>query len=388
MSNRTLGNKRTIIINDEIPDETRVSSVDSLIDGARAPQVEIIESTNLSMEINSNLIVSSSGLVTEPESNKSRDLEFTSNNSIARINGKVVERIYQNPRYELSEDIVVYDEDDAFYFNEAIQSKVDPIVNTTAPIVQRIVYQDIPDVAYSKDDVELIPNYLLPFIDDDECFSTKRVKLITLLEALNIMQDRGIAYKWLSGLAPVDYYPTKGNSSDEIMRKIQLHRNLRILKSWKRINAKFESKTYEGVLLRMHNTPYSNVHEIEQYIRYLIHHHQQIRATELEERQVVVDNNKRRKFIDERSSQDSYRSNQPAISNLNYSQHNRVIDQFGIGMDKHKNAIPVHNSRGIQSRTSVFEPGMDKLASNSYYLNESNNNVPQTMVYQSDIKVD
>ena len=68
MSNRTLGNKRTIIINDEIPDETRVSSVDSLIDGARAPQVEIIESTNLSMEINSNLIVSSSGLVTEPES--------------------------------------------------------------------------------------------------------------------------------------------------------------------------------------------------------------------------------------------------------------------------------------------------------------------------------
>ena len=186
MSNRTLGNKRTIIINDEIPDETRVSSVDSLIDGARAPQVEIIESTNLSMEINSNLIVSSSGLVTEPESNKSRDLEFTSNNSIARINGKVVERIYQNPRYELSEDIVVYDEDDAFYFNEAIQSKVDPIVNTTAPIVQRIVYQDIPDVAYSKDDVELIPNYLLPFIDDDECFSTKRVKLITLLEALNI----------------------------------------------------------------------------------------------------------------------------------------------------------------------------------------------------------
>ena len=68
MSNRTLGNKWTIIINDEIPDETRVSSVDSLIDGARAPQVEIIESTNLSMEINSNLIVSSSGLVTEPES--------------------------------------------------------------------------------------------------------------------------------------------------------------------------------------------------------------------------------------------------------------------------------------------------------------------------------
>ena len=69
MSNRTLGSKQTIIINDEILDETRVSSVDSIIDGrAKAPQVEIIESTNLSMEINSNLVVISSGLVAEPES--------------------------------------------------------------------------------------------------------------------------------------------------------------------------------------------------------------------------------------------------------------------------------------------------------------------------------
>ena len=376
MSKRTVINKKSKTNgSNEIEKDTRVSSNSILVE-ARAPQVENLESMNLPSEVNSNNVVGiNSGL--EPES-KSRDLEIPINNKL------VVSTQYRNPNYEMSDD-----EDMVDYYDEGYDNKGNKIADywqpnvssTIAPTIveKRIVHQDIPDVEHS-DDEEAIPNYILPFIDEDECVSNKRVKHVILFEALAFMQSKGIGHEWLSCYAPDDYYPMKGESFEQIMRKINLHRNLRKLKSWKRFNNQYENKAYESALIRMHNTPYSQVHVVEQEVEYVIHN--QMRA--VQEEQNALMENKRKRLIYVDPSIDSGRSDQPAFRHN--VKLNKIVDQFGIRLDSHRNAIPMQTPLGNRSSASAFEPGMDvtasgqKIGTNPYYLNEINNNVPQTMV--------